>query len=61
MVALLIEGKDSNSDLVDMIWSLVEQENQQNGSHGRLDNCMIIIGKSDKPFQRARKGRSFGF
>ena len=55
-VTLLVETKDFRPDLVEKIWPIVEQANEKNGSHGRIDKNMIIVAGRDKPFRRAGKG-----
>jgi hypothetical protein len=50
-----METKDPKTDFVDAISPFVEQANQQNDSHGHVDNGMIIIAKPEKTLRKAGK------
>ncbi|OLN95479.1 Iterative polyketide synthase CazM 7 [Colletotrichum chlorophyti] len=42
--------------LIDDVWHLVEQANDQTVAHGRIDKNFIIVSSPQKPFPRTDKG-----
>ncbi|KAK4496129.1 hypothetical protein PRZ48_012108 [Zasmidium cellare] len=57
--ALLLEtsaGDPSDERLIEEVWPLIEQENQECVQTGRLQKDMIIIVGQDKPLPRTAKG-----
>ena len=57
--ALLVESKESEMEktaLVEAIWPLVEQANQEAPGQARITKSMIAVSDPSKPFERAAKG-----
>ncbi|KAI1142672.1 acetyl-CoA synthetase-like protein [Hypoxylon sp. FL0543] len=42
--------------LIDSVWPLIDQANQETVAHGRIERDLIILTKPEKPFPRAGKG-----
>lgn len=49
-------GTQDPSSLVDLIWPMVEQANQEAPAHARIYQSKIAIARQHKPFVRAAKG-----
>jgi thioester reductase-like protein len=49
-------GTQDPSALVDVIWPLVEQANQEAPTHARIYQSKIAVASQQKPFKRAAKG-----
>ena len=57
--ALLVEPRDqsiSHQSLVDDLWPVIENANEQAQAHGRISRSMILVADPTKLFDRAAKG-----
>jgi thioester reductase-like protein len=57
--ALILEPKEYLQDpiaLIEQVWPVIEQANEEAPGHARITRSMILVGSEDRPFERSPKG-----